>query len=121
MEDKHRQSDSKDEIISQLRTLVQRLEGDFDKFFTKQNTMKQQSRKVMEMVDDLKHDRNMLKGKAKQKMRENKATERLLFDERVKTEEAMKELQTKDEENKQLKLKIVRLEAMMLGKQGSGA
>ena len=35
MEEKHKMSDSKDEIISQLRTLIQRLEADFDKFFKK--------------------------------------------------------------------------------------
>ena len=100
MEEKHKMSDSKDEIISQLRTLIQRLEADFDKFFKKQNAMKLNNRKVMEMVDDLKHDTQMLKDKAMQKMRENKQTERILFDERLKKEEVMKDLQVKVEENK---------------------
>jgi hypothetical protein len=61
-------------------------------------------------LDDLKHDKKMLKDKAKLKIIEAKNAERNLFDERTKKETLLKELFDKEEETKLLKLKIARLE-----------
>ena len=68
LEEKYKMADSKDEIISQLRTLVSKYEQDFLAFMRKTEKKQEVHKRIMMQLDDLKHDRKFLKDKAKLKM-----------------------------------------------------
>ena len=113
LEERYRQSDSKDIIISQLRSIVLKLEQDFLKFMEKERKMKENTRRLLEMLSDIQHDRQMLKDKARQKIRQTKTAERQLFEERMKKEAAFEEIKHKNVEISDLKEKVMRLEALV--------
>ena len=59
----------------------------------KEKKQKKNMKRILDLVSDLQLDRRMLKDKARQKMRLTKQAEIQMFDERLRKEEALKELE----------------------------
>ena len=78
----------------------------------KEQKLKKNTKRILDLVSDLQLDRKMLKDKTRQKMRQTKQAEIQMFLEREQKEEAQKELECVKAELKAAKLRLLALEGI---------
>ena len=80
LEERFAQQDDKDITIRKLRKFAIELQSQGMAFFKKEAVFENNKKEFQKVLVDLRNDKEIMKDKALQKMRECKSTERLLFE-----------------------------------------